>query len=86
MKNSVDANVGITGEITVASLPPRPMAVTSSSVGASTISAEAVDFFREFDKRTPNLHPEWHSGSSLGLWCPLGTSGFQVIVCPIYSS
>ena len=55
-----NANVGITGEITVASLPPRPMAMTSSSVGASTISAEAVDFYREFDKRMPNPHPEWH--------------------------
>ena len=55
-----DANVGITGEITVASLPPRPMAMTSSSVGASTISAEAVDSYREFDKRMPNPHPKWH--------------------------
>ena len=55
-----DANVGITGEIIVASPPPRPIAGTSSSVGANTISDEVVDFFREFDKRTPNPHPEWH--------------------------
>ena len=53
-----DANVGITGEITVASLPPRPR--TSSSVGASTISNEVVNFFKEFDKRMPNPHPKWH--------------------------
>uniref|UniRef100_A0A2N9FB81 Uncharacterized protein n=1 Tax=Fagus sylvatica TaxID=28930 RepID=A0A2N9FB81_FAGSY len=55
-----DANVGITGEITVASPPPRRIAGTGSSVGAGTISDEVVDFFKEFDKRTPNPHPEWH--------------------------
>uniref|UniRef100_A0A2N9HQD2 Uncharacterized protein n=1 Tax=Fagus sylvatica TaxID=28930 RepID=A0A2N9HQD2_FAGSY len=55
-----DANVGIIGEITVASPPPRPIAGTGSSVGAGTISDEVVDFFKEFDKRTPNPHPEWH--------------------------
>ena len=48
-----DANVGITGEITVASLPPRPR--TSSSVGASTISDEVVNFFREFDKSVTQI-------------------------------
>uniref|UniRef100_A0A2N9EYX8 Uncharacterized protein n=1 Tax=Fagus sylvatica TaxID=28930 RepID=A0A2N9EYX8_FAGSY len=55
-----DANVGIIGEIAVASLPPRSIAGTGSNVGASAISDEIVDFFREFDKRTPNPHPEWH--------------------------
>ncbi len=55
-----DANVGITGEITVASPPPRPIAAAGSSVGASTISNEVVNFFREFEKRMPNPHPEWH--------------------------
>ena len=55
-----DANVRITGEITAASPPPRPIAGMDSSVGASTISDEVVDFFREFDKRTSNPHPEWH--------------------------
>jgi hypothetical protein len=55
-----DANVRIIGEIIVASLPPRPIAGTGSSVGAGTISDEVVDFFREFDKRTSNPHPEWY--------------------------
>ena len=65
-----DANVGITGEITVASLPPRPR--TSSSVGASTISDEVVNFFREFDKRTPNPHPERHFWEFNGLLVSFG--------------
>ena len=55
-----DENVGITGEITIASPPPRPIAGAGSSVGANTISDEVVNFFKEFDKRTPNPHPEWH--------------------------
>jgi hypothetical protein len=55
-----DANVGIIGKIVVASLPPRSIAGTGSSVGASAISDEIVDFFREFDKRRLNPHPEWH--------------------------
>uniref|UniRef100_A0A2N9F6Y3 Uncharacterized protein n=1 Tax=Fagus sylvatica TaxID=28930 RepID=A0A2N9F6Y3_FAGSY len=55
-----DANVRITGEIAVAILPPRSIAGTGSSVGASAISDEIVDFFREFDKRRLNPHPEWH--------------------------
>jgi hypothetical protein len=55
-----DANVGITSEIVVASLPPRSIAGTGLSVGASAISDEIVDFFREFDKRRLNPHPEWH--------------------------
>uniref|UniRef100_A0A2N9GEW3 Uncharacterized protein n=1 Tax=Fagus sylvatica TaxID=28930 RepID=A0A2N9GEW3_FAGSY len=55
-----DANVGIIGEIVVASLPPRSVAGIGSNVGANAISDEIVDFFREFDKRTPNPHLEWH--------------------------
>jgi hypothetical protein len=55
-----DDNVGITGEIIVASPPPRPIAEAGSSVGASPISDEIVDLFKEFDKRTPNPHPERH--------------------------
>ena len=55
-----DVNVGITGEITVASLPLRSIAGIGSSVGASAISDEIVDCFREFDKRRLNPHPEWH--------------------------
>ena len=81
-----DANVGITSEIAIASLPPTSIAGTSSSVGASAISDEIVDFFREFDKRRLNPHPEWHFWKFNGLWCPLGTFGFQVIVCLICGS
>uniref|UniRef100_A0A2N9GLR9 NB-ARC domain-containing protein n=1 Tax=Fagus sylvatica TaxID=28930 RepID=A0A2N9GLR9_FAGSY len=51
---------GSFGKIVVASLPPRSIARTGSSVGASAISDEIVDFFREFDKRRLNPHPEWH--------------------------
>jgi hypothetical protein len=77
--------VGITGEITIASLPPRPTVGVGSSVGVGSVSEEVVDFFKEFDKRTPNPHPEWHFWNSMGLWCPLGTFGSQVIACPICS-
>uniref|UniRef100_A0A2N9GTN3 Uncharacterized protein n=1 Tax=Fagus sylvatica TaxID=28930 RepID=A0A2N9GTN3_FAGSY len=70
-----DANVGITSEIAIASLPPTSIAGTSSSVGASAISDEIVDFFREFDKRRLNPHPKWHFWKFNGLWCPLGTFG-----------
>ena len=53
-------NVGITGEVTIASLPPRPTAGVGSSVGVGSVSEEVVEFFKEFDKRTPNPHPERH--------------------------
>ncbi len=52
--------MGITGEVTIASLPLRPTAGVGSSVGVGSVSEEVVDFFKEFDKRTPNPHPEWH--------------------------
>jgi hypothetical protein len=55
-----DANVEITGEITVVSLPPRPIVGAGSSVGADTLSGEVADFLREFDRKTPNPHPEQH--------------------------
>ena len=54
------AEVGITGEITVASQLPRPIARMGSSVEAGAVSGEVVDFFKEFDKRMPKPHPEWH--------------------------
>uniref|UniRef100_A0A2N9FHF1 Aminotransferase-like plant mobile domain-containing protein n=1 Tax=Fagus sylvatica TaxID=28930 RepID=A0A2N9FHF1_FAGSY len=37
-----------------------PIAGMGSSVEADAISGEVADFFREFDKRTPNPYPEWH--------------------------
>ena len=54
-----DENVGITGEVTIASLPLRPTVGVGSSVGVGSVSEEVVDLFKEFDKRTPNPHPEW---------------------------
>ena len=51
---------GLLGKITVASRLLRPIAKVGLSVEAGTISGEVADFFREFDKRTPNPHPEWH--------------------------
>ena len=55
-----DAEARITGEITIASQLSRPIARIGSSVKADAISGEVADFFREFDKRTPNPHPKWH--------------------------
>ena len=61
------ADVGITGEITVASQLSRPIARTGSSVEVGAISGEVADFFREFDKSIPNPHPEWHFLKLMGL-------------------
>ena len=54
------ADVGTTNEIAVSSQLPRPTPKRGSSVEAGVISSEVADFFREFDKRTPNPHPEWY--------------------------
>jgi hypothetical protein len=59
VRMSEDAGeVGITGEITAVSPPPRPTAEAGSSVGASSLSSEVADFLKEFDRKTPNPHPE----------------------------
>ena len=55
-----DANVGITGEITIACLPQRPIAGVGSSVGAGTLFGEVANFLKEFDRKTPNPYPEQH--------------------------
>jgi hypothetical protein len=55
-----DENMGITGEVTIASLPLRPPAGVGLSVEVGSISEEVVDFFKEFDRRTPNPHLERH--------------------------
>jgi hypothetical protein len=55
--------VGITGEITVASPPPRPIAEANSSVGANSLSSEVADFLEEFDRKTPNPHSKQY------FWC-----------------
>ena len=70
-----DTNVGITGEIIVASPPPRPTVGAGLSVSIDTLYSEVADFFREFDRKTPNPHPEqhfWHFNGPLvpfdGFW------------------
>ena len=63
-----DGEVGIISEITVASLPPRPIAGAGSNVGANSLSSEVADFLKECDKKTPNPHPEqyfWHFNGPL---------------------
>ena len=55
-----DENMRITGEVTISSLPPVSTVGVGSSVGVGSVSEEVVDFFKEFDRRTPNPHPERH--------------------------
>jgi hypothetical protein len=55
-----DEDVGIIGEVTIASPPTRPTAGVGSNIGVGSVSEEVADFFKEFDKWTPNPHPEWH--------------------------
>ena len=50
--------MGIIGEVTIASLSLRPPAGVGLSVEVGSISEEVAGFFEEFDKRTPNPHPE----------------------------
>jgi hypothetical protein len=56
-ENVVAENVD---EIAIVSYLSRPTPKVGSSVATATISSEVVDFFREFEKRTPNPHPEWY--------------------------
>ena len=67
-----DENAGITSEVTIASLPPWPTTGVGSSVGVGSVSEEVVDFFKEFDKRTPNPHPERHFWEFNGPLVPFG--------------
>ena len=55
-----DENMEITGGVTIASPPRGLTAEVGSNDGVDSVSEEVTDFFREFDKRTPNPHPEWH--------------------------
>ena len=52
--------IRMSDEIMVVSQLSRSIAGMSSSVEVGAIFGKVVDFFREFDKRTPNPHPEWH--------------------------
>ncbi len=56
-ENVVAENVN---EIAVVSHSSRPMPNVGSSVSTGAISSEVADFFREFEKKTPNPHPEWY--------------------------
>jgi hypothetical protein len=59
VRMSEDAGeVGIIDEITIVSPPLRLTAEAGSSVGASGLSSEVADFLKEFDRKTPNPHPE----------------------------
>ena len=65
--------VGITGEITTVSPPPRPTVEAGSSVGASGLSSEVADFLKEFDRKTPNPHPEQFFWCFNGPLVPFGS-------------
>jgi hypothetical protein len=64
--------VGITGEVTVVSPPRRPTIEAGSSVGVGGLSGEVAAFFREFDARAPNPHPEQFFWSFNGPLVPFG--------------
>ena len=64
--------VGITGEITVVSPPPRPSARAGSSVGIGSLCGEVVDFLKEFDRKAPNPHPEQYFWRFSGPLVPFG--------------
>uniref|UniRef100_A0A2N9F5W0 Aminotransferase-like plant mobile domain-containing protein n=1 Tax=Fagus sylvatica TaxID=28930 RepID=A0A2N9F5W0_FAGSY len=77
VRMSEDASeVGITGEITTVSPPPRPTAEAGSSVGASSLSSEVADFLKEFDRKTPNPHPEQFFWCFNGPLVPFGSFWF----------
>uniref|UniRef100_A0A2N9IRX6 Aminotransferase-like plant mobile domain-containing protein n=1 Tax=Fagus sylvatica TaxID=28930 RepID=A0A2N9IRX6_FAGSY len=64
--------VGITGEVTAVSPPPRPTIEAGSSVGVGSLSSEVADFLKEFDAKAPNPHPEQYFWSFNGPLVPFG--------------
>jgi hypothetical protein len=64
--------VGITGEITAVSPPPRPTVEAGSSVGVGSLSSEVADFLKEFDRKAPNPHPEQYFWRFNGPLVPFG--------------
>jgi hypothetical protein len=64
--------VGITGEVTAVSPPPRPTVEAGSSVGVGGLSSEVADFLKEFDAKAPNPHPEQYFWSFNGPLVPFG--------------
>uniref|UniRef100_A0A2N9F7G2 Aminotransferase-like plant mobile domain-containing protein n=1 Tax=Fagus sylvatica TaxID=28930 RepID=A0A2N9F7G2_FAGSY len=65
-------NIGITGEVTAVSPPPRPTVEAGSSVGVGGLSSEVADFLKEFDAKAPNPHPEQYFWSFNGPLVPFG--------------
>jgi hypothetical protein len=64
--------VGITGEVTVVSPPRGPTVEAGSNVSVGGLSSEVAAFFREFDARAPNPHPEQFFWSFNGPLVPFG--------------
>jgi hypothetical protein len=64
--------IGITGEVTAVSPPPRPTIEAGSSVDVGNLLSEVADFLKEFDAKTPNPHPEQYFWSFNGPLVPFG--------------
>ena len=87
---SEDASeVGITGEITAISPPPRPTIEAGPSVGVGSLSNEVANFLREFDRKVPNPHPEqffWRFNGPLvpfgNFWVPNDCSPYLLRLSP----
>ena len=77
VRMSEDASeVGITGEITAVSPPPRPAVEAGSSGGVGSLSSEVADFLKEFDRKVPNPRPDQFFWRFNGPLVPFGS--FQV--------
>ena len=64
--------IGITGEVTTVSPPPRPTIEAGSSVDVGSLFGEVADFLKEFDAKAPNPHPEQYFWSFNGPLVPFG--------------
>uniref|UniRef100_A0A2N9IXC6 Aminotransferase-like plant mobile domain-containing protein n=1 Tax=Fagus sylvatica TaxID=28930 RepID=A0A2N9IXC6_FAGSY len=64
--------IGTAGEVTAVSPPPRPTNEAGPSVDVGSLSSEVAAFFREFDARAPNPHPEQFFWSFNGPLVPFG--------------
>ena len=74
VRMSKDASeVGLTGEITAVSPPPRPAVEAGLSGGGGSLSSEVADFLKEFDRKVPNPHPDQFFGRFNGPLVPFGS-------------
>jgi hypothetical protein len=73
-----EGNVGAeaTGEITAVGHLSRSTAGTDPNVGIGALSSEIAYFFKEFNRKTHNPHPEQHFWNFNGPLVPFG--GFWV--------